>query len=65
MNENDAADVAEKKKPQPLPYEPDGEVLDWDAYSPPPAPKNRRTICVQLRYKGKAEPMPYPDSDNE
>ncbi|HET6574323.1 MAG TPA: hypothetical protein VFG68_12005 [Fimbriiglobus sp.] len=65
MNENREPDVTEKKKPEPLPFDPDGEILDWDAYFPPPPPKNRRTIRVQFRHKGPAQPMPYPDPDEE
>ena len=65
MNEYSEPDVIEKKEAKPLLLEPDGEVLDWDAYSPPPPPKNPRKIRVQLRYKGRAKPMPHPHPDED
>ena len=65
MNEENEVDVAEKKKAVPLPFEPDGEVLDWDFYQPPPPPKRRWKIQVRLVYKGRARPMPTPDPDEE
>ena len=65
MNDERATEVPEKKKAGPLPFEPDGEVLDWDAYVPPPPPKRKGTIQVRLVYKGRAKPMPVPDPDEE
>jgi hypothetical protein len=65
MSENHEPDVTEKKRPEPLPVEPDGELLDWDAYVPPPPPKRKGTIRVQVVYKGRAKPMPVPDPDDE
>ncbi len=46
MNEERELDVAEKKAAEPLPHDELGEVLDWDAYIPPPPPKRRaRSEC--------------------
>ena len=65
MNEDNVNDVAEKKKAQPLPFEPDGEVLDWDFYQPPPPPKRRWSVQARVVWKGRAKPMPTPDPDDE
>lgn len=62
MNQNSEPDVAEKKEAEPLPVEPDEEVLDWDAYVPPP--KRKGTIRVRLRYMGRSKPMPVPDPED-
>lgn len=62
MDETREPVVTEKKKAEPLSFDLDREILDWDAYSPPPPPKNRRSVRVQLRYKGRAEPLPDLDS---
>ncbi len=65
MDEHEENDVAEQPLVQPLPYDPDGEILDWDAYIPPPPPLRRGTIQVRLRYKGRGQPLPCPDPDEE
>ena len=65
MNENEESEMIEKKRAEPLPLEPDGEHLDWDAYIEPPPPIRKGKIRVQIRYKGPAQPMPYPDPDVE
>jgi hypothetical protein len=64
MNDDQQADVTEKKAAEPLPTSPDEEVLDWEAYSPPPPPKRSGKIQVRLRKK-QAEPLPFPDADAE
>ncbi|MBA4064364.1 MAG: hypothetical protein C0501_11755 [Isosphaera sp.] len=64
MSDANEPDVTEKPKAKPLPYEPDGEVLDWDAYVPPPPPLRRGKILVRFRRR-EATPLPYPDPDEE
>lgn len=64
MNENEAAELMEKKKAELLPVDPE-ERLDWEFYQPPPPPKRKGKIQVQLVYKGRAKPMPVPDPDEE
>lgn len=64
MNEEQSADVAEKKKAEPLPIDPE-ERLDWDFdIGERPAPIRKGKILVTFRRK-KAEPMPFPDPDTE
>ena len=62
MSEERSADIVESKA-KPLHHEPDGEILDWDAYSPPPPPRRRGQIQVQLRNKGRGKPLPEPESE--
>lgn len=64
MNENEAADVTEKKRPEPLPVDPE-ERLDWEFYQPPPPPKRRWTVQACIVWKGRAKPMPVPDPDDD
>ncbi len=65
MNENADREVVTKKDVQPLAADPQGEILDWEAYIPPPPPKRKGTIQVRLHYKGRAKPLPVPDPNDE
>src|SRR3972149_3729862 len=38
------------------------DMVDWDAYSPPPPPRSKCTIKVTLKYMGRSAPLPYADS---
>jgi hypothetical protein len=64
VSDNHQTDLTEKKAVEPMPMSPDEDVLDWDAYSPPPPPKRSGKIQVRLRKK-IAEPMPFPDPETE
>jgi hypothetical protein len=65
MSDNGQTDLTEKKAAEPLPIAADEDVLDWDAYSPPPPPKRSGKIQVHLRYVGRRKPIPvdFPDTD--
>ena len=64
MNEEQTGDVKDEKKAEPLPVDPE-ERLDWDFYQPPPPSKRRWTVQARIVWKGKAQPMPVPDPDDE
>jgi hypothetical protein len=64
MDDRNESDVVETQ-PEPLPCEPENELLDWEAYIPPPPPKRRGTIQVRLCYKGRGKPLPVAEPDEE
>jgi len=55
--------MTEKRKPQPLPVDPE-DRLDWEFYQPPP-PKRRWTVVGRVIWKGRAKPLPVPDPEDE
>jgi hypothetical protein len=65
VSDNHQTDLTEKKAAEPMPMSPDEDVLDWDAYSPPPPPKRSGKIQVRPRYVGRRKPIPvdFPDAD--
>lgn len=47
-DDHPTTEMAETPVVEPAPMNVDDDVLDWDAYSPPPPPKRSGTIQVRL-----------------
>jgi hypothetical protein len=64
MDKTNESGVAEKKLPEPMPVDAE-ERWDWEFYQDPPPPLRRWKVRAQIVWKGRAEPMPSSEPDDE